>query len=134
LEADKGKDCLVHVWIGKDNSYLSSGMIVAKSLKIIEPTNVKLNYLIKGNRFKLTFLPNEEIPKSNASSTNTLATMYNAQPTNQVNAASTFNATIHNINSLDLNFNGGYTWDKIVTKAQASQRKNQTLVCQTLAL
>jgi hypothetical protein len=134
LETEEGKNVLVHLWIGKDYSYLTNGMIVAKSLNIVEPTNVKLNYLIEGNRFKLTFLPNEPIPYTNPTSTTTLATMSNGQPTNQVNVASNFDPTIHNINFLDLNFHGGYTWEKIVTKAQASKKKNQTLVCKHLPL
>jgi hypothetical protein len=119
----------VNVWIGNNNSYLSNGMIVSKTFNIVEPTNVKLNYLIEGNRFIVTFLPNDQNPNFNASSTNTPTTMYNGTPINEVKPASSFNPTIHNINSLDYNFHGGYTWKKIVTKAQASKRKNQVLVC-----
>jgi hypothetical protein len=59
--------------------------------------------------------------------------MYNGTPINQVKPTSNFNPTIHNINFLDYNFHGGYTWEKIVTKAQASKRKSQVLVCNYLA-
>jgi hypothetical protein len=74
-------------------------------------------------------LPIEQNPKFNASSTTNPTTMYNGQSSNQISAATTFNPVIHNIDSLDFNFHGGYQWEKIVTSAQASQRKNQTLVC-----
>jgi hypothetical protein len=103
-------------------------MIVSKTFNIVEPTKDKLNYLIEGNRFKVTFLQPDQNPNFNASSTNTPTTMYNGQPSNQVTAASTFNPAIHNINSLDFHFHGGYRWEKIVTAAQASKMKNQTLV------
>jgi hypothetical protein len=117
------------VWIGNNDSYISNGLLVSKTFNIVEPTNVKLNYLIKANWFKVTFLPNEQHPNFNHSSSNTPTTEFNRQPSNQVIGASTFNPAINNINSLDFNFHGEYTWEKIVTTAQASKMKNQTLVC-----
>jgi hypothetical protein len=104
-------------------------MIVSKALNIVEDRNIQLTYLIEGNRFKVTLLPIEQNPKFNASSTTNSTTMYNDQSSNQVSAATTFNPVINNIDSLDYNFNGGYQWEKIVTVAQASNRKSQTLVC-----
>ncbi|WJX36158.1 hypothetical protein P8452_24066 [Trifolium repens] len=82
----------------------------------------------EANRLKVTFLPNEQHPNFNPSSSNTPTTKFNGQPSNQVIGASTFNPAINNINSLDFNFYGEYTWEKIVTTAQASKMKNQTLV------
>ncbi|WJX23968.1 hypothetical protein P8452_13136 [Trifolium repens] len=75
------------------------------------------------NRFKVTFLQPDQNPNFNASSTNTPTTMYNGQPSNQVTAASSFNPAIHNINSLDFHFHGGYRWEKIVIAAQAIPSK-----------
>jgi hypothetical protein len=69
----------------------------------------------------LTFLPNQQHPNFKASFSNISTTSFNEQPINEVFAASTFNPAINNINSVDFNFHGGYTWEKVVTKAQASQ-------------
>jgi hypothetical protein len=129
LETEEGNKCLVHVWIGKNKSYLSNGMIVSKALNIVEDRNIQLTYLIEGNRFKVALLPIEQNPKFNTSSTTNPTTMYHAQSSNQVLAATTFNPVINNIDSLDYNFHGGYQWEKIVTAAQASHKKRQTLVC-----
>ncbi|KAK2350444.1 hypothetical protein QL285_036204 [Trifolium repens] len=100
---------------------------MVRALNIVEDRNIQLTYLIEGNRFKVALLPIEQNPKFNTSSTTNPTTMYHAQSSNQVLAATTFNPVINNIDSLDYNFHGGYQWEKIVTAAQASHKKRQTL-------
>jgi hypothetical protein len=119
----------VNVWFRNNSAYLSNGKFVSRYFKIVEPTYVKLNYLIQENQFKVTFLPNQQHPDLKASSSKISTTTFK-----EIAATSTFIPEINNINSLDFNFDGGYTWDKVITKAQASQIKNQTLVSKLLFL
>jgi hypothetical protein len=120
------------VWIENNDSYLTNGRFVSKTFNILEPTNVLLEYQIEANRFNVTFLTKEQHDSSYASSSNTTAINFNPQRIHEVATEPPFNPTIPNIDSLDFNFNGGDTWEKIVTISQASQFKNQTLVCYLL--
>ncbi|WJX78863.1 hypothetical protein P8452_62045 [Trifolium repens] len=117
-----GKQQLVNLHIRGNESYLSSGFIVAHEFKLNEPANVILEFVNSDNRFKVHFIKNESgcvfMPGKTRRVKKNDAVKNNDPPFISHITESELQA----IAAVDFNQPGAYNWTKKITPSVADKK------------
>jgi hypothetical protein len=123
-----GKQQLVNLHIRGNDSYFSSGLIVAHEFKLNEPANVILEFINSDNRFKVHFIKNETgcvfMPTKIKRVRKNKAVQNNYPPF--ISHITEFE--LQAIATIDFNQPGTYNWIKKITPSVADKKWVNALV------